>query len=296
MPNSSFQDTPIGLVGLGLLGSALGERLLSAGYSVHCFNRTPDKAGPLLARGALWSDNPFAACRQVVICVYNSQAVQECLETFSGEFRPGQVVLDATTGGPDSATEIGRRLAASGVDYLETPIAASSEQTRNGAAVAFVGGIAEVYQQNSELLGVMAPAAHYVGEWGAAARFKLVNNLILGLNRAALAEGLALADRLGLEPATTLNVLKQCNAYSGVMDTKGRKMVEGDFTTQARLAQHAKDVRIILEQAAKHDLTLPLSETHLRLLEKGEALGLGDQDNSAIIRVLRGENKPVGTH
>ncbi|MCA9241039.1 MAG: NAD(P)-dependent oxidoreductase [Planctomycetales bacterium] len=288
-------NSPVGVVGLGLLGAALCERLLDSAAAVHCYNRTPEKAGPLLARGAVWSDNPFGSCQRVVVCLYNSDAVREALGAFSGAFQPGQVILDATTGGPSDAASIGGWLTESGVDYLETPIAASSEQTRRGEAVAFVGGSRATYRQNLDLLHSLAPAAHYVGMWGAAAKFKLVNNLILGLNRAALAEGLTLAERLGLDPANTLEVLSQCNAYSGVMDTKGHKMVEGDFTTQARLAQHAKDVRIILDEASQRRLRLPLSETHLRLLEEGEAMGLGDLDNSVILRVLQNQTSNSGT-
>jgi 3-hydroxyisobutyrate dehydrogenase-like beta-hydroxyacid dehydrogenase len=109
---------------------------------------------------------------------------------------------------------------------------------------------------------------------------------VLGLNRVALAEGLVFARAIGLDPASTLAVLKEGNAHSVVMDTKGRKMVEGDFSLQAKLSQHAKDVRIILEEAARGGTRLPLSQLHLRLLEAAEAAGLGELDNSAIIRVI----------
>lgn len=254
---------------------------------MRCFNRTREKAAPLLELGAIWSDNPFVECDRVVVCLYTADIVRQCLDGFQSAFRDGQVVLDATTGGPEDAQQIGEWLAESGVAYLESPIAASSEQTRHGKATAFVGGDRIAFDDHQDLFDSLVAHAHYVGEWGAAARFKLVNNLILGLNRAALAEGLALAERLGLAPATALDVLRQCNAYSGVMDTKGEKMVSGDFSTQARLSQHAKDVRIILKEAAQCGLRLPLSDVHLELLEQGEAMELGELDNSAIVRVLQ---------
>lgn len=286
MKSGAANQSPVGVIGLGLLGAALCERLLDAGREVHCYNRTREKAQPLLDRGAKWADNPVAVCREVVVCLYTSDVVWDCLSSFRSGLRAGQVVVDATTGGPEDAQRLGGWLAESGVDYLESPIAASSEQTRQGKGTSFVGGSREVFHANHQLLKTLAPNTHYVGPWGAAAKFKLVNNLILGLNRVALAEGLALADRLGLAPDQTLGVLKQCNAYSGVMDTKGQKMVSGDFSTQAKLSQHAKDVRIILEQAAQAGLKLPLSQTHLALLEKAEAMGLGEQDNSIVIRAI----------
>jgi 3-hydroxyisobutyrate dehydrogenase-like beta-hydroxyacid dehydrogenase len=118
---------------------------------------------------------------------------------------------------------------------------------------------------------------------------KLVTNLVLGLNRAALAEGLAFAQAVGVEPEAALEVLEGSLAYSRVMDAKGRKMVEGDFTPQARLSQHLKDVRLMLRAAAGAGLTLPLSEAHRRLLERAEELGWGDRDNSAVINAIRGD-------
>ncbi len=110
---------------------------------------------------------------------------------------------------------------------------------------------------------------------------KLVTNLVLGLNRAALAEGLVYAKAIGLEADAALTALMQSMAYSRIMETKGQKMVQGDFQTQARLSQHLKDIRLILADAG---MELPLSETHCRLLEIAERAGYGGEDNSAIIK------------
>ena len=112
---------------------------------------------------------------------------------------------------------------------------------------------------------------------------KLVTNLVLGLNRAALAEGLAFAQQLDLDLTQTLDVLRRSMAYSRIMDTKGEKMITQDFTPQAKLSQHLKDVRLMLAASV---LPLPLSETHRRLLEKAEVLGYGEADNSAVIRAI----------
>ena len=115
---------------------------------------------------------------------------------------------------------------------------------------------------------------------------KLVVNLVLGLNRAVLAEGLALAQSCGIDPAAALEVLKTTPAYSQAMDTKGPQMVRGDFAPVARLAQHLKDVRLIRELAQRHAARIPLSDLHEELLNRAVELGLGEADNSAIIRVF----------
>ena len=284
--NSNANKT-VGVIGLGLLGSALCERLLGAGFDVAAWNRSRDKAEPLLARGARWSDNPLAECDRVVVCLYTSAIVSEVLDTMQSGLRPGQIAIDTTTGDPEETIALGERLAALGVHYLESPIAASSEQTRQGKALAIVAGPNDAFGASQDIFTAIAGKTIHVGiAWGGAAKVKLVNNLVLGLNRVALAEGLVFAKAIGLDPAKTLNVLKEGNSYSGVMDTKGRKMIDGDFSLQARLSQHAKDVRIILEEAARGGASLPLSQLHLQLLTEAEAAGFGEADNSAIIRAI----------
>ena len=111
--------------------------------------------------------------------------------------------------------------------------------------------------------------AIYVGPCGSGARMKLVSNLVLGLNRAALAEGLVFAQALGVDGEAALQVLINSMAYSRTMDTKGQKMIQGDFRTQARLSQHLKDVRLILEAAAEAGQSLPLTEVHRQLSGNG---------------------------
>lgn len=295
MASPTSNARPVGMVGLGLLGAALCERLLSAGFDVRVWNRSRDKAEPLIKLGARWSENPFAECDRVVVCLYTSAIVGEVIDAMQSGLRAGQIVIDTTTGDPAETTALGERLAPEGVAYLESPIAASSEQTRQGQALAIVAGPEAAFTASQDIFAAIAGKTLHVSTvWGAAAKVKLVNNLVLGLNRVALAEGLVFAKAIGLDPAKTLDVLKEGNSYSGVMDTKGRKMIEGDFSLQAKLAQHAKDVRIILEEAARGGACLPLSQLHLQLLSEAERAGLGNVDNSAIIRAIEAraaENK-----
>ena len=285
---SPFETSkPVGVIGLGLLGTALCERLLVCGYSAAVWNRTREKAEPLVARGARWSDNPLVECDRVIISLYTTDVVEQSLEQMKSGLRAGQILIDTTTGDPEQTAALGKRLAKLGVDYLESPIAASSEQTRQGNALAIVAGPPNAFAACRDLFDAIAGKTIHVGAaWGGAAKVKLVNNLVLGLNRVALAEGLVFAKAIGLDAGKTLDVLKEGNSYSGVMDTKGRKMIEGDFSLQAKLSQHAKDVRIILEEAARGGISLPLSELHLRLLTEAIAAGFGEQDNSAIIRAI----------
>jgi 3-hydroxyisobutyrate dehydrogenase-like beta-hydroxyacid dehydrogenase len=286
MVRSEHDEKPVGVIGLGLLGTALCERLIGGGYQTVVYNRSREKAEPLIERGARWSDNPLAECDRAVICLYTTDIVEQVLDQMRSALRVGQILIDTTTGDPRQTTVLAERLARQGVYYLESPIAASSEQTRQGQAMAIVAGPQDAFDACHDLFDTLAAKTFHVGPWGSAAKVKLVNNLVLGLNRVALAEGLVFSKAIGLDAGKTLDVLKQGNSYSVVMDVKGRKMVEGDFSLQAKLSQHAKDIRIILEEADRAGVGLPLSKLHLELLEQAEAAGLGEEDNSAIIRAI----------
>lgn len=277
----------IGVIGLGLMGTAISLRLLEHGYPIRVWNRTPEEAVPLVEQGAVWSDEAATECDRVVICLYSSEVVAGVVGPLLPRLRTGQVLVDTTTGEPAQSEAMGAQLAARGVQYLTAPISGSSEQTRRGDATVIVGGGREAFEGCADLWPVLGRNVFHVGGWGDAAKMKLASNLVLGLNRAALAEGLAFAEAIGLEPSAALEVLKGSMAYSRAMDVKGRKMIERDFTVQARLSQHLKDVRLMLDAAAEAGVSLPLSETHRRLMEQAEAEGWGDLDNSVLIDVYR---------
>lgn len=281
---------PVGVVGLGLMGTAISERLLERGYSVRVWNRTREKASPLIERGAVWSDDPVATCDRVLISLYSSDVVAEVVDRMNGGLHPGQYLIDTTTGDPEQTVSLGRNLAARGINYLDAPISGSSEQTRRGEAVLMVGGEKSAFDACADLWSVLGKKVFHTGTCGSAAKMKLVTNLVLGLNRAVLAEGLAFASAVGIEPEDALKVLKDSPAYSRAMDIKGPKMVKADFSVQARLAQHLKDVKLMLEEAESVGMSLPLSTTHQGLLERAVAAGLGDLDNSAIVEVFRESN------
>jgi 3-hydroxyisobutyrate dehydrogenase-like beta-hydroxyacid dehydrogenase len=291
--------SPVGVIGLGLMGTAITERLLADGYSVEVYNRTREKSEPLVKRGAVWSDNPLETCDRVIISLYTTDVVEAVLEKMHRFLRPGKVLIDTTTGDPQRMASLGASLAKRGVAYLEAPISGSSEQTRRHMSTALVAGPPEAFAASEDLLNCIAAKTYYVGEWGDGVRMKLVTNLVLGLNRAVLAEGLVFARAVGLSPSRALEVLLNSPAYSKTMDAKGPKMVAGDFTPQAKLSQHIKDVQLILDEASRNGKYLPLSQVHLALLEQAEADGLGELDNSAVIKPIdeasleRYQDKPL---
>jgi 3-hydroxyisobutyrate dehydrogenase-like beta-hydroxyacid dehydrogenase len=286
-PSATAPKTRIGMVGLGLMGTAMTERLLEAGHEVLVWNRTKEKADALIAAGAQWSDCPLAECSRVIISLYSSDVVGEVLNAWKDELSAWQIIIDTTTGDPMASVGFASMLAQCGSVYLEAPISGSSQQTRQGQATVIAAGQRDAFEACEDLWRILGKQTFYVGASGNAAKMKLVSNLVLGLNRAALGEGLALAESLDIDLDSALKVLQGSGAYSKQMDSKGPKMVAGDYSVQARLSQHLKDVRLMLQIAKESGLVLQLTQAHEKMLESAEYLGLGDMDNSAVFEAIR---------
>ena len=286
-PSSGAADSKLGLIGLGLLGRSLAERLLAAGFDVLGYDLDEKRRGGLVQLGghALGSAVEVAASvRRIVLSLPTTEVVELVISEMESSLEPGHVIVDTTTGEPGRTSVTGKRLDERGVKYLDATVSGSSEQARRGEVIVMAGGAKATFDACQDLFQAFAKKSFHVGPWGSGARMKLVSNLVLGINRAALAEGLVFAAASGVDTRTALEILCASPAYSRIMDTKGVKMVEEDFTVQARLSQHLKDVRLILEAAASAGVRLPLSTAHRGLLEAAEAAGCGDLDNSAIIR------------
>lgn len=281
----------VGVIGLGLMGGELAGRFLAGGLRVVGYDPRAECRQRLVERGgeAVTSVREvFAAARVVVLSLPTNDVVQAVLAE-AGDLLPRARIIDTTTGDPDATADLGRRLAAAGTGYLDATLIGSSKVAGEGQLVVTAGGTDDEFRHAEPVFRHFAKQWFHVGPWGSGARTKLVVNLVLGLNRAVLAEALAFAKRCDLDPAAMLEVLRSGVAYSRVMDIKGQKMLAGDFTPEAKLAQHHKDVRLILDAGAKAGAVLPLSERHERLLAELVDQGLGECDNSCVIRAFDGE-------
>jgi 3-hydroxyisobutyrate dehydrogenase-like beta-hydroxyacid dehydrogenase len=234
-------------------------------------------------------------CDVLFLAVFNTEQVEEVVER---DLLPalgagsGKILLCASTCDPDRIAALAERVAPRGLHLLDTPISGTSEQVRQGRGVALVGGDAAKLAEVADVLGAVFPSYFHMGPAGNAGRTKLAINLILGLNRLALAEGLVFAERMGLEPARFLDVARQAASYSQVMDTKGPKMVRGDFAPEGRARQTLKDVELMLAQARQLGQDLPLAKLNAEILEGCVRNGEGDHDNSVVIREIRRRATP----
>ncbi len=287
----------IGLIGIGLVGSAMAERLITNRFNVIGFDIDKAKCEQLEQLGGIAANSPAQVAEQtdrIILSLPDSDVVQQVIEGSGGILEAKKIpeyIIDTTTGEPDKTAALAKRLAGQNVYFLDAPFSGSSQQVRDKEVVFMVGGEKVAYEQCSDIFHTFSTKIFYLGDSGNGSRAKLAGNLILGLNRLALAEGLVFAAKLGLELQTFLEVLKVTPAYSAAMDVKGQKMLDGDFTPQARLRQHCKDVSIMLKYAESLQQDLPLSKMHLEVLEKAIAAGDGDLDNSAVIREIQRRGK-----
>jgi len=294
--NGQAPPDVIGVIGLGLLGRAIAQRLLKLGYSLVGYDIDPERRALASSDGVTvvgGSPEVVVKSERVILSLPTSDVVENVVDEISGELRSGQFLIDTTTGEPDAIAALAEKLAVRNVNYLDATVGGSSSQARSGEILMLVGGREEAFAACRPLLTQMGRQVHHVGPPGSGAKLKLVHNLVLGLNRAVLAEGLTFARSLGLDPERALDVLRASAAYSRVMDQKGKRMVSSNFDPEARLSQHLKDVRLMLEAGSAAGAHLPLSERHRELLEAIEAAGWGTLDNSAIIRAFE---QPEASH
>jgi 3-hydroxyisobutyrate dehydrogenase-like beta-hydroxyacid dehydrogenase len=201
--------------------------------------------------------------------------------------RKTTLIINTATCEPDRMSALAARIAPRGLAFMELPLSGSSDQVARGEALGLVGDNGGVYETARDIVASIAPQHVQTGPVGNGAKTKLAINHVLAVNRAALAEGLVFAERIGLSPEVFLAAVKQSAAYSQVMDIKGAKMLAGDFSPQGRIRQSLKDITMIVAEAEARGQTLPLAEVYKQLMQAGVDAGEGDLDNASVIAVIR---------
>jgi L-threonate 2-dehydrogenase len=275
-PGSPTSGNPrIGLIGLGLMGSALAARLIAAGFAVTGFDIDAAKCTVLSRNGgiaAMSASDVFAHCRTIVLALFNPSQIE--------------AVLHGLVPGTDIAGTI-LICIDRGFSLIEAPISGTSKQARDGSAAALIAGERRAVEAAQPVLDALCPQQIFIGPIGDASRTKLAINLILQNNRAALAEGIAFAESMGLDAAAFLAAARQSAAYSSVMDAKGEKMRLRDFTPQSHIAQTLKDAELILDEARRQGQSLPVTTVQAALLRTTIALLGGEVDSAAIVEAIR---------
>lgn len=282
----------IGVIGAGLMGTAITQRLQSAGHTVVAYDIDAGKRAAIAAVGARVADSVHklaSECEIIVLAVFNTEQVEAVVEgpgSILGAIPPhpaDRIVICASTCDPDRLAALAGRVAQCGLHLIEAPVSGTSRQVAEGKGVGLMGGDPAIAARAAAVLDAICPGRSHIGPVGDGSRAKLAVNLVLGLNRAALAEGLVLAERLGLDRVAFLDVLRGSAAYSQVMDVKGPLFARREYRApQSRVDQSLKDFKLIIEQAAAHGQALPFAALYARMLEDCVEHGEAGWDNAAI--------------
>jgi 3-hydroxyisobutyrate dehydrogenase-like beta-hydroxyacid dehydrogenase len=275
------------------MGEVFAQRLIDARIPVAGFDIDPARRARLAQIGGHPADSVAdlaAPSRCIMLAVFNTEQVEDVIERqllpALGE-NSNKIVLCLSTCDPDRVAALAERVAPRGIRYLDVPISGTSDQVKRGDGVGLIGGDQRIADEVRPVLNALFSRSFHVGKIGDGGRVKLAVNLILALNRLALAEGLVFAERIGLDPAAFLEVARASASYSQVMDTKGRKMVQGDFVPDARIKQTLKDARLMLDKAADVGQRLRMLELHAAMCAACLDAGEGELDNSVVIKEVR---------
>lgn len=280
----------VGLIGLGAMGAPMARHLHARGLLTVVGNRTQDKADALAAelgvRAARSADN-FADCDVVVLCVSLDIDLIENANALADVLKRGALVIDHTTVAVESARRAAAALAAHDIAFVDAPVSGGVEGARNGRLSVMAGGDADAVERARAVLDCYAARVTHMGPTGAGQATKAVNQvLVAGINE-AVCEGLALAEKLGLDPALLLPTLTAGAANSWFLEKRGATMLRDEFTPGFKSAHMLKDLRIaqaIARQSGIRTTTIDQATAdYAELVEHGQ----GDADTSALITLKR---------
>ena len=282
----------IGFIGIGLMGQHMARRVLLGGYPLTIWNRTKDKARPLLEAGAAWADSPRAVAQvsdMVITMVTDSAAAEQVACGPGGVLEgvhPGLVLIDMSSITPETSRAIAKRAAACGVAMLDAPVTGAPRVAADGKLGIMVGGPRETFEHCRPLLQTMGVKIVYAGLSGMGSTLKLVNNLILGVAIHASAEALVLATKAGLDPQAVIEITSVGGARSGAMETRGPRMVKRDFSPHFSVNNMYKDLSNVLRLAEECGVSLPVTGTAREILRAAKSQGKGELDSSVVMTIL----------
>ncbi|HEU4340323.1 MAG TPA: NAD(P)-dependent oxidoreductase [Candidatus Binatia bacterium] len=279
----------IGIIGVGLLGSAVATRLLRGKFQVKGYDTRPEQLKALQNQGliATASIAEAAAETDAVFTILPSlESVEATILGAGGliETAPRNcIVIQMGTISPSLTRRLAAAAAAKAVGFLDTPMSGTSAMVERGDCTIFVAGDRARADTCQLIFDAIAKKTHYVGDVGMASLAKLATNLLVGLNTAALAEALVLGAKGGLAPAVLLDVLKDSAAASKMVDIRGPLMVSHRFDAQMKVDLFLKDFSLMLEEGHRLGVPLPLTSVTQQLATATAVAGRGEEDLAAIV-------------
>lgn len=289
--------TQVAVVGAGNMGGGMLARLLGLGWSVAVRDIDPRVQSQAVALGAVACGSAMEAARMLapdgVLMVVVVDAVQtEAVLWGEGGagpvLKPGQSVMLCPTLGPATVQSQAERLAPMGIDFIDAPMSGGPVRAQEGTMSLMVACSDAVWQRSQKLLTALSQQVFRVGtRAGDGARTKLVNNLLAAVNLAGAAEAMALAERLGLDPAATLSVIEASSGQSWIGSDRMRRALAGDFEPRAHVTLLAKDTGLAVQAADDVAFDPPLGRLARDLFAQALGQGWTDLDDAALLKLMR---------
>jgi L-threonate 2-dehydrogenase len=282
---------PVGIVGLGLLGSAVAARLRAAGREVVGHDVVAERQRAVEAIGGRAGASAAEVAETadpICIVLPSLAAVEDVVLGARGlaAAARGRTVVQMSTISPALTERLARECAARGVGFLDCPISGTSAMVARGDGIIFVGGDHAVYERWRPMLETILPRAIHVGVAGQAMVLKLVANLLVAVHSAAAAEALSMVERAGLDVPQALELLGSSAATSRMLEVRGPLIAKRDFPAQMKLDLFMKDLHLIREAAATLGAPVPLTDVAERLYAAAQAAGHGAEDLAVVVTAL----------
>jgi 3-hydroxyisobutyrate dehydrogenase-like beta-hydroxyacid dehydrogenase len=282
----------LGYVGLGVMGSAITRRLLDAGHAVTVWNRTREKAEPLLATGARWADSPREVAEQseiVFTMVTNTAAVQAVTEGAGGILAglgPGKLYVDMSTASPANTRLLAEVVAAAGAQMLDAPVSGTSITVEQGKASLMVGGDDDAFARAKPVLEAIGPRVYHMGPSGSAVTMKIAINLSLAVQMLAFSEGVLLAEKSGIPRERVVEAMLGSVIASPMVAYRGPLVLGHPDEVWFDCHMMQKDMNLALELGREVGVPLPTTAMTNELLTAANAMGIGEKDFAVLFDVL----------
>jgi len=277
-----------GFLGLGIMGSGIVKNLLNSGHQVSVWNRTTDKVRDFVEAGAkeaLTPSDVIADSDITFSCVADPQAAKELVFGNCGvlqEINTTKGYVEMTGIDSETSQDIAEAISLKGGRYLEAQIQGSKTQAQDGTLVILVSGDRSLFDDCQSCFQAMGKNSFYLGEVGNATKMNLVLQTMMGVTLAGLAEGMALADRAGLQQKDVLEVLELTGLACPILLSKGRSIIDGGFPTHQPLQHMQKDLKLSLNMGDTLEQPLPLTASANEVFKHAKRLGYGEHDVSAV--------------
>ncbi len=282
----------VGIIGTGLLGSAIVRRLVQSEHKISVYNRTRQKTESLKNLGVHIMESPKEIaenCELVITILKNSPVIEKISFGKNGIVKgkhDGLIVADMSTISPILSKKIARKFAENSIDMIDTPVMGGPSLAEKGQMILMIGGKKETYEKCKPVFDLIAEKTFLLGKNGAGHAMKIAMNSQIAILALGLSEGIILAKRSGLDPMTFLEVLNSTYFKTGMSINKGPKMVKGDFEPSFFLEMMQKDLDEITFTAKKLGVNLPVSRLANKIYKKAIKKGLNKIDYTGIISYL----------